>query len=316
MWSKPLVFTNNLTESPPPRIIRVCCVLGSHYSLIGIPIAKVDQVTSFKEIGTHRYLGDNTEGNGIIYTQRGGFIDLAHLRDVADWTAYIYSLMLACKEQGVTEFHLGKEGGEKILEFRLPAEIDREDEVLLAGKIAYDLSIWHEIATGYGITTVPFISEKYSSFSVEDAYSNLLGAILGMKAIQSELPYEEAMTQIIPRTLDSLGVVKTKDETYSALEDVRNIWWTRNARLPSNKVTLVRQMEVYPSIKPFLVPDLNDQKKSYVTLHVPMNASTGQSLDDIYKLKINLIKRLYKKVRKNITQADFNKLISALAKDF
>ncbi|MDP3432015.1 MAG: DUF4056 domain-containing protein [Bacteroidota bacterium] len=46
------------------------------------------------------------------------------------------------------------------------------DLVNLAGKIAYDLSVWHEIATWFGASTIPFVPERYSSFSVEDVYSN------------------------------------------------------------------------------------------------------------------------------------------------
>jgi hypothetical protein len=278
-----------------------------------VPLVRISQITSLEKLGPHKYLGDSREGDGIIYTRRGGFIDMAHLRDQADWTAYIYSLILMCKEKGIMNQKLGHEGGDKTLYLKLPAEIDSLDEILLAGRIAYDLSIWHEIGSGFGVSSVPLISERFSSFSVEDAYSNLLGVTIGIQALESELPYEEAMSQLISRALDSLGVVKTEAETYAAMEDVRNIWWTRDARLPSNKITLERQLEVYPSIMPFIVPGWADDNVSSVVLDVPENTYNGISLADMYQLEIKLNYKFPKNIRRDITQKDFNILIAELA---
>lgn len=53
-------------------------------------------------LGRHRYndslfgalaslAGLGNEHNGVLYTRRGGFIDMAHVRDSADMTAYIFS---------------------------------------------------------------------------------------------------------------------------------------------------------------------------------------------------------------------------------
>jgi len=315
LWSKPLMLTNKILDSPPPRVIRVCCTLGSNMHLVGIPFIKFNQITCLEKLGPHHYLGDSGEGDGIIYTRRGGFIDMAHLRDHADWTAYLYSLIRLCKEKGIIEQQFGHDGGVKTLNLSLPLNIDSLDEILLAGRIAYDISIWHEIATGFGVSSVPLISERFSSFSPEDAYSNLLGVTLGMKAIESELPFEEAMTQLISKTLDSLGVVKTEAETYAALEDVRNIWWTRDARLPSNKVTLKRQFEVYPRIIPFIVPGWADTNMTPVELNVPENTSKGQPLSDIYQLRIKLNNKFPKNIKRDITQEDFNMLIREVAKE-
>jgi hypothetical protein len=310
----PVISEAKLLKSPPPRVIRVCCSLGSNLMLVGVPFIKFNQITSLADIGPHHYLGNHREGDGIIYTRRGGFIDMAHLRDQADWTAYLYSLIQISKGKGPVEHPLGHEGGLKTLRLSVPLQIDSVDAMVLAARITYDLSIWHEIATGFGESSVPFISERFSSFSVEDAYSNLLGTTLGMKALESELPYEEAMTQIISKTLDSLDVVKTEAETYSALEDVRNIWWTREARLPSNKITLERLIKVYPSIQPMLVPGWAKGCLPVVILNVPYKTHGGQPLNELYQLKITGLNHKFPKdIKRDITQEDFNMLIEKAA---
>jgi hypothetical protein len=310
----PVLSATKIQKSPPPRVIRVCCSLGSDLGMVGIPFVKINQNTSLEKIGPHHYMGDSDEGNGIIYTKRGGFIDMAHLRDQADWTAYLYLLINLSKGKDTIEYSMGKEGGEKILKLMVPLNTDSLDIMILAGRIAYDLSIWHEIATGFGESSVPLISERFSSFSIEDAYSNLLGAKLGMKALKSELPYDEAMTTIISNTMDSLGVVQTEAETYTALEDVRNIWWTREARLPSNKITLKRLIKVYPDITPMLVPGWTKDNTPAVKLTVPYKTIEGQNLTELYQLKISLSHKFPKHIKREITQDDFDYLIDEVAK--
>ena len=180
---------------PPPRIIRTCCAFGANMGIAGIPFAKKTDITSVGELGPHNYLGKKDENNGNIYTKRGGFLDLGHLRDCADWTAYLYQLINASKEnKELTITRLGNEGGTKTLELLIPDEFDDLDACELAGKIAYDLSLWHEIATWFGASYVPLVPERFSSFSPEDLFSNLLGVHLGMRAIKSDLDYNEAMT--------------------------------------------------------------------------------------------------------------------------
>jgi Protein of unknown function (DUF4056) len=316
LFGKPPVLTERELSTPPPKVIRVCCTLGDNFSLFGVPFAKINQITTLEQIGAHQYLGNTEEGDGIIYTHRGGFIDMAHLRDQADWTAYLYALIRNRKTDETTEIDLGREGGEKKLSLKIAPGLDSLNELCLAGRIAYDLSIWHEISTWFGARTVPLISEQFSAFSVEDAYSNLLGVMLGIKAIESDMPYEEAMTQMISNTLDSLGVVKSEAENLEALEDVRDVWWTRDARLPSNRVTLERQMDVYPRIVPFIVPKFPENNKSLVILNVPECTDDGKSFDAMYQIKIRLNYRFPKIMKRNITQDDFGSMISEISREW
>jgi hypothetical protein len=272
----------------PPRIIRVCCMFGSKVGIAVLPIIKLTAVTSIEKIGPHKYLGRLTEGNGIIYTRIGGFIDTGHMRDQADWTAYLYALMQREKHLGCINLDMGYEGGEKKLSISVPSGISDNDLVLLAGRIAYDLSIWHEIATWFGVSSVPLVSEQFSSFSVEDGYSNLLGVFLGMQAIKSDLPYEEAMTELIDVKLSQLQVVRTEAETLQAMEDVLDIWWTRNELMPSTRMMIARQTTTYDSIYPRLIPADTRIIKQKQPLIIPSVTSKGDSLTNFYELSIRL----------------------------
>ncbi len=310
------VFPVNKLDTKPHRIIRTCCSFGTDMQLFAIPGVKLTEITGMEKIGAHHYLGDASEENGIIYTRRGGFIDMGHLRDQIDWMAYLFTQLNENKTKGNLSIVLGREGGEKNLNVKIPSNLTNTDLVLLAGKIAYDLSVWHEIATWFGASTIPFVPERYSSFSIEDAYSNLLGVTIGIQALQSALPYEEAVTKIITQTLQNLEPVTNEAETFLAMEAVRNVWWTREKRLPSSRVLLQRQIQVYPCLLPWLVPGWASLNQESLELKIPEFASTGETLNSLYQLEFRLnYKFPFKKMfpdRKEriITQNDFNRLLS------
>ena len=321
LQAEPLQLTDEELASPPPRIIRTCCSFGSDLRLMIIPMIKITDISSPDLLGPHQYLGHKSEGNGIIYTRRGGFIDMGHLRDQADWTAYLHALIRKNRTSGAVQFKLGNEGGTKSLHINIPSTFSAADEIVLAGKIAYDLSVWHEIATYFGASTVPMVPERYSSFSVEDAYSNLLGVRLGMQALSSDLPYEEAMSLLIAEALENLAAVDTEIETYAAMEDVHNLWWTRDKRLPSRRVLLVHQVNVYDTAMPWLVPGWGDDVLTPELLEVPNYTSTKELLTDFYQLNFRLnlkfpFRKMYpNRTRRFITQADFNNILDFIAED-
>ncbi len=314
--AKAPVIAENQSLPKPHRIIRTCCSFGTEMKMFALPGVKITETTSIEKIGVHHYLGDPSEENGIIYSRRGGFIDMGHLRDQADWTAFLYTRILKNKTIDNWSMVLGHEGGEKNLSIKISPNLDNLDIIRLAGKIAYDLSVWHEIATWFGASTIPFIPERYSSFSIEDAYSNLLGVTIGMQALQSELPYEQAVTQLIEKYLQDLEAVPTETETYMAMEVVRDVWWTRERKLPSAKVLIERQIQVYPCLKPWLVPGIKSTNPSPVELSVPLQSSNGQYLNSFYKLEFRLnYKFPFRKIfperkTRNITQNDFDRMLS------
>lgn len=314
-FAKTPLFTKQ-QNFPPPRIIRTCCSFGADLGLSGIPFIKKTDITSIGAIGKHEYLGQKEEGNGNIYTHSGGFIDLGHLRDCADWTAYLYHLISTTPPTNKEiNLDLGVEGGSKTLTISNFDNLAPQDYYQLAGKIAYDLSLWHEIATWFGASYIPFIPERYSSFSPEDLYSNLLGVTLGIQALKSNLEYDEAMTLLIKETLDQLGCVKTEQETYEAMEKVENIWWTNEKRLPSKKVLLKRFIDSDSILTPWLLPEDANRIQAH-TLTKPANY-----LSNKYELKIKLnYKFPLKEISPDqnerlITQKDFDTLICHIVQD-
>ncbi len=309
-------LTPDKLASAPPRIIRTCCSFGADVRLAVIPFVRYTDITSREEIGQHQYLGGKHEGNGNIYTRRGGFIDLGHLRDCADWTAYLYNLINASHENPELQISsLGSEGGQKTLVLDIPENIDSSDVYELAGKIAYDLSLWHEIATWFGASYVPLIPERYSSFSPEDLYSNLLGVTLGIRALKSNLEYEEAMTLLIAETLDSLEAVETRNDTWEAMQKVEEIWWTSEKRLPSKKVLIKRYLDTENSLFPWLIPN-EEATSSPSPLIKP-----AEWLNNFYRLEFRMnyhfpVKSIFgKENHRVITQTDFCTLLRHIEKE-
>lgn len=95
-----------LGELSPPESLRPCCAFGYdlHVRAVGIPIPvyQIGNVLTLDTLGKHHYndsalgavknlLGLSEEQNGLIYTRRGGFIDIAHVRDTADYTFYLFN---------------------------------------------------------------------------------------------------------------------------------------------------------------------------------------------------------------------------------
>ncbi|MFT5887047.1 MAG: hypothetical protein ACI9IP_003520 [Arcticibacterium sp.] len=313
-FASPLSLKASTSKNPPPRIIRTCCSFGSDVRVTGIPFLKVSDISSISSLGKHVYLGNTEENNGIIYTEKGGFIDIGHLRDQADWTAYLHQQIQTAHGEKF-DIKLGREGGQKTLQINANNLTSFKDKILLAGKIAYDLSVWHEIATFYGASYVPMVPEKYSAFSMEDAYSNLLGVEIGIAALESPLPFEEAVTFLLKEKLHELGAVNTMDDTFNAMEIVRDVWWTRAAKLPSKNILLQREFDIEGCLEPWLVNDLEHVRETDHVICPPKNTIDGASLQDYYVLSIQLNmkfpvrKLLSKEVKRVITQKDFNLLI-------
>lgn len=319
LLAKAPVFTEKDYYNHPPRIIRTCCALGADLKVSIIPVYKYTMLSSPELLGPHVYLGNKEEKNGIIYSRRAGFIDFGHLRDLVDWTAYLYNLVKKSQQTGEISIHLGFEGGEKSLVIKVPKTEKEEDVISLAGRIAYDLSIWHEISSWFGASAVPLVPERFSSFSVEDAYSNLLGMKIATEAIKSELPYEQAVTQIIEQTLLDLEAVSSVEESYKAMEAVRDVWWTRKKNLPSNKVTLQRQLGVYPTAEPWIISGWESNNKDPYVVNVPETTLDGIPLSEFYTLTFNKNRKVpVRKIfpgrgNKTLTQNDFPEIIAYIA---
>ncbi|TDN53922.1 DUF4056 domain-containing protein [Scandinavium goeteborgense] len=288
-----------------PESLRPCCVFGYDLNVraigVPIPVYQIGNVLTIDTLGHHHYndsalaavkdlIGLNDEKSGLIYTHRGGFIDIAHVRDTADNTFYIFSRIYP-KLGSQWRFFYSEELGLRRIQlnaFTPPASMPQRYTLAawLAGKIAFELAQWHEIAQWYGFQSVPGFSEEISAFSPEDLYSNLLGARLAINVILqgkagSIEDYNQAMDEQIHQALVGLGVV-TREETERMFRQVDGDWWNSKRRVPDKFLVLKRNYSLSENRFPTAVPF---ERVPPYQLHMPA-VIDGISLSTLGELQI------------------------------
>jgi hypothetical protein len=269
-----------IPDVPEPQRLRPCCVfgndIGAQVGRMKVPGYEIQNVLDISELGTHQYnkgalslqprggerlLSD--EASGILYTCRGGFIDIAHVRDNADRTFYLVSQIARLAANGGT-IPLTGEGAERRIVLK-PLDTHlvkvyglREVSISLAEWLSFQASIWHEITTWYGWSSTAF-SERPSAFSLEDLYSNLVGikitgAIVRRHAAPSELAYNQAVTRVLNDALVKLGPLP-KEASRRAFEYVDGIWWDSTKRVPDNQLVRHRNFNIGPTLYPWKLVD-------------------------------------------------------------
>lgn len=244
-----------IAKLPAPQGLRPCCAFGYNVraKVLGIPVPgfKIGNVIAPDDSGQHHYndhllsilstlSGLNREHDGIIYTLRGGFIDLAHVRDTADNTLWLFSQIWPRLGQAFT-VRLDDELGQRTIRlwpFTPPATALARYHlaVMMAAQLAYQLAVWHEVAQWYGFESVPGYSEAVSAFSPEDLYSNLLGArlasdLLNHGGASTLRQYQRTMAQAIPQALAQLEAVSPQ-QTRFHFDMLDGKWWNSRCRLP------------------------------------------------------------------------------------
>jgi hypothetical protein len=268
-----------IPDIPVRTHLRPCCAFGYdlRVRVAFLPILgyRLVNLKTIDEIGPHHYdsgvftLGSegglvDEEDNGLVFTCRGGFIDTAHVRDYADWTIYFGSRLFEQLESGTT-IELPDEAGKRrvVLERMDPELLRRHDPVALtmaiAQWLAFQLSIWHEIATWYGWSAVPGYPEKLSAFSPEDLYSNVLGTKIAVaaafeRAARSETLYDHSVDAWLRAVVDFLGSA-SKETAIEAMRSLEGVWWSPAARLPDPGVVLRRSLSIGETVTPWLVPE-------------------------------------------------------------
>ena len=222
-------------------------------------------------IGRHNFSSSIGESTGIVYTCRGGHIDLAHLRIGSDHVYYLYNFCRNKLRAGQREwnFNLSYDPTQfrAFIEypgsFDVMAEAQREKlmndiSLELAQYFTWYLTTWHEIITWYGHGTF-LVSEFHSAFAWEDSYCNLLGVILGAKATVAAGgagtgAYNDAMTRILEDELIRLGAV-SKERARDASESVRGKWYSGTVMVQM----LLRNLDVGGAdgcVSPAIVPNV------------------------------------------------------------
>ena len=191
-------------------------------------------------LGSHDYYWPFFEKNGIVYTCRGGHIDMVHLRIGADWTAYLTAKSykhLMRKDPGFS-CKMPVDRSRSYVEITYPPGWDylsEEDRSVIAEKIAlaigpyltFTMVTWHEVTTWYGYKSMALPVEYDSAFSWEDSYSNLLGTIVAVRALQDkEHAYNKAVTIAIDEEMQNLGILPSAREARRVSKSMKGQWYT------------------------------------------------------------------------------------------
>ncbi|MBK7973653.1 MAG: DUF4056 domain-containing protein [Deltaproteobacteria bacterium] len=277
--------------------MRACCAFGYNLApkigTIEFPI-RIGNVSASRPFGKHSYAGALRidERNAHLYTCGGGFVDLAHVRDNADWTGYLLTQTEAMLGSGQV-LELPGEAGPRRLIFparSLPG--DREELVrLVARRIALDLSVWHEIASWYGFSLVPIFPERLSAFSPEDFYSNVMGTEIGLAAYLSPKPFDDAVEAGIIAATQALDPVPGSS-TRRAFQMVDGLWWDSRRFVPDTDLVTRRYLDVGPVVTPWRVPGANaalceGRNEPAVPRVAPEKAPDGEPLTNFYRLELD-----------------------------
>lgn len=258
-----------------PQGLRACCAFGydlqAEVAGIPVPFYTIDNIVEANNLGEHHYndsylaataglMGISNEKVGLIYTTDGGFIDIAHVRDTADYTLYLFSQIYPKLGEEWT-LTLSDELASRQIHFSAftPPVSPAERYTLstyLAAKLAFQLAAWHEIAQWYGYQSVPGFSEGISAFSPEDLYSNLVGARLASSLIlqgraESLAIFSQSLEALLPIALHQLGA-QEKPLTRHAFNKVDGLWWNSSKRVPDKFLVLTRDYDITDSRYPFL----------------------------------------------------------------
>jgi len=231
-------------------------------------------------LGKHSYGFNLFENNGIVYTCRGGHIDITHVRWNADYTRYAARKIrktLMNKREGFS-FNLSWELSTHRFRLTYPENWDNfsdeekrriaDDIALEVGPyIAFNATLWHEILTWFGVHFAGFEPEFNSAFSWEDVYSNVLGVTIGVEAIKdANNDYDTAVSLALDRWLRELGVQSKRTAIYAS-EKMRGKWFKGYIFVD----TMRKNMDIGLDdgyVSPVLVPGICEDAKP-VRLAVP-----------------------------------------------
>ncbi len=309
-----------------PQNVRPCCAFGNNQQVelgkMKIPFFQLSNTVGIDDIGPHIHNASqftkrvderkgkkSTENNGIVYTLRGGFIDLAHVRDTADNTfSLFYNIYQHLGEAFTIE--LPAELGERKITFsevdlsHLSSQDRKFVSIQLAAYYAFKMAAGHEISQWHGYESVPMFSELVSAYSPEDLFSNMLGAKLAANLLVDDLArssddFNRHMTLWLDQALRYLGAV-TKEQTALAFEAVDGLWWDSSARIPQKYLVLKRNYNVTPIQTPLVIDShkMAEQNYALVANFVPLQLeplTMSLPVSD-YGVNFSLISRFTMKV--------------------
>jgi len=262
---KPLAIEKRITVAPPGAV-RPCCAFGVDLSFAAVPLYRFGNVMQPSQLGRHIYGAGalQAEINGLIYTCRGGWIDTAHVRENADLTFFIFSQVVQ-QLPGPVTIELTREGAERVVTVKqLPQDVlDRWGRERLAAVIAswvvYQFSLWHELSSWFGYEALPGYSERVSTFSPEDLYSNLLGIRLGAAVAReggllSRANYDALVEAWLGAMLGFLEPV-SEEEGRKVMKQLDGRWWDSTRKLPDPLLVKRRALPTGLVVQPWRFED-------------------------------------------------------------
>lgn len=233
-------------------------------------------------LGDHSYSGRTEPGNthevdrGIVYTRRAGFIDICHVRNAADMTAYLHARVRLAIDRGWDTVRFRSyEPSDYLATLHYPEGWDAMDpgerervaeelSVRVAQQLAFEVMTWHEILTWYGYKSTIVFSEHGSAFTYEDTTSHMLGIELAGRALRSGADYNARMTLALNNAMDELQAVD-HDGLNAALDAVKDDWWSP---ITGPKKRNLDIGEGDGAIEPWLVPGV-DPGEGAITFRLP-----------------------------------------------
>lgn len=273
------LFLNQKDQIELPKSVRPCCAFGNEQSVelgnVQVPLFHLPNTVDKDTIGPHIYgagqfnsrraVGKKLpqiENNGVMYTVRGGFIDMAHVRDTADNTIGLYYMIYPQLGKKFT-LELSPELGARKIEFdavdlsQLDNDMRRQMAIKLAAFYAFKMAEGHEVSQWHGYESFPLFSELVSAYSIEDLYSNMLGAKLAAKLLTDNLAtsfddYNKNMTIWIHSALDVLGAYEAS-QTATIFKLIDGAWWDSATPIPNKYMVLRRNYNLTQAQTPALI---------------------------------------------------------------
>ena len=235
------------------------------------------------DLGPHRYDSwlpylDAEKSRGIVYSCRGGFVDLSHARHVTDWSRHLARRVRDRLADGRDAFNLAGTD-HSTLEFRvnypdwwsdLPTG-ERDDltnalAVRVGQMAANALQVYHEAQTWYGYRYVPIFSEWDSAFCYDDMVSHLLGARVAAVALGdgeqldvSEQTYNRRVEAAYAEAMRDVDAVPPK-ATWQAIAAAGEAGWY------GEDVPVKRQVDTGfgdGRLEPWLLPEYDCQQPDH-----------------------------------------------------
>lgn len=256
-------------------------------------------------LGKHSYSSCWGERIGLLYTSKGGFIDLGHVRDSADRTRYCTQVAYENLISDKTEFSFRlMEPSEYLVKIKYPENWDgqvdkeniaREISIEIGQNLAYDSMIWHEIITWYGYKFTGVFSEYISAFSWEDVYSDIIGIEIAGRALRKDSDkYDSVMTKLIYDELHDLDV-QPVSVAKKAEKKVKGKWY--KGLIYPFATLKKRNMDIGIDdgyVTPWLVPGVCQNTKPFLVAvpNLDLLQKYGFSIEVMIEPKVRIKKKL------------------------